>query len=47
MRADPRHRQVGPRHTEFTTDDFSEIMALLGVFAMIGGRVACGSGVYG
>ncbi|MFF5110060.1 M55 family metallopeptidase [Streptosporangium sp. NPDC000509] len=38
---------AGPRHTEFATDDFSQIMALLGIFAMIGGQVACGSGAYG
>ncbi|MEU4830386.1 M55 family metallopeptidase [Streptosporangium sp. NPDC023615] len=38
---------AGPRHTEFTTDDFSQIMALMGLFAMIGGQVACGSGAYG
>jgi D-amino peptidase len=43
----PGTRQVGPRHTEFTTDDFRDIMGLLGVFAMIAGQVACGSGVYG
>ncbi|MET8053331.1 M55 family metallopeptidase [Streptosporangium sp. NPDC005286] len=43
----PGVRAVGPRHTEFSTDDFSQIMALLGVFAMIGGQVACGSGIYG
>ncbi|MDP9849361.1 D-amino peptidase [Streptosporangium lutulentum] len=43
----PGVTSAGPRHTEFTTDDFSQIMALLGLFAMIGGQVACGSGVYG
>lgn len=43
----PGTRQVGPRHIEFTTDDFRDIMGLLGVFAMIAGRVACDSGVYG
>ncbi|WP_371783322.1 M55 family metallopeptidase [Streptosporangium subroseum] len=43
----PGVTSAGPRHTEFVTDDFSQIMALLGLFAMIGGQVACGSGVYG
>lgn len=43
----PGTRLVGPRHTEFTTDDYHEIMALFGIFAMIAGQVACGSGVYG
>ncbi|MFC4588292.1 M55 family metallopeptidase [Sphaerisporangium corydalis] len=43
----PGTRQAGPRHTEFTTDDFRDIMGLLGIFAMIAGQVACGSGVYG
>jgi D-amino peptidase len=43
----PGVKQAGPRHTEFTTDDYHEIMALFGIFAMIGGQVACGSGVYG
>ncbi|MFF4775088.1 M55 family metallopeptidase [Microtetraspora fusca] len=43
----PGTRQVGPRHTEFSTDDYREIMALFGIFAMIAGSVACGSGIYG
>jgi len=43
----PGVRRAGPRHTEFTTDDYHEIMALLGIFSMIGGGVACGSGIYG
>ncbi|GAA3441876.1 M55 family metallopeptidase [Planomonospora venezuelensis] len=43
----PGVRATGPRHTEFTTGDFGEIMALFGIFAMIGGQVACGSGIYG
>jgi D-amino peptidase len=43
----PGTRQIGPRHTEFTTDDFHDIMALFGIYAMIAGQVACGSGVYG
>ncbi|WP_249345854.1 M55 family metallopeptidase [Microbispora sp. H11081] len=43
----PGVRLAGPRHTEFTTDDYHEIMALFGIFSMIGGQVACGSGRYG
>lgn len=43
----PGVRQAGPRHIEFTTDDYHDIMALFGIFSMIGGQVACGSGVYG
>ncbi|GAA3141068.1 M55 family metallopeptidase [Planomonospora alba] len=43
----PGVRAAGPRHTEFTTGDFGEIMALFGVFAMVGGQIACGSGIYG
>ncbi|MET8985479.1 M55 family metallopeptidase [Nonomuraea wenchangensis] len=43
----PGVKQVGSRHTEFTTDDFTQIMALFGIFATIGGQIACGSGPYG
>ncbi|MCT9931355.1 M55 family metallopeptidase [Planotetraspora sp. A-T 1434] len=43
----PGVKQVGPRDTEFTTDDYHEIMAIFGLFSMIGGRIACDSGVYG
>ncbi|MEO3808485.1 M55 family metallopeptidase [Sphaerisporangium sp. B11E5] len=43
----PGTRLAGPRHIEFTTEDFRDIMALLGVYAMIAGRVACDSGIYG
>ncbi|WP_370023094.1 M55 family metallopeptidase [Planotetraspora sp. GP83] len=43
----PGVKQVGPRDTEFTTDDYHEIMALFGLFSMIGGRISCDSGVYG
>jgi D-amino peptidase len=43
----PGTKQVGPRQTEFSTGDYHEIMALFGIFAMIAGQVACGSGVYG
>ncbi|WP_061297105.1 M55 family metallopeptidase [Herbidospora cretacea] len=43
----PGTRRNGARHTEFTTTDYREIMALFGIYAMIAGQVACGSGVYG
>jgi D-amino peptidase len=43
----PGVKSVGSRHIEFTTDDFPQIMALFGIFATIGGQVACGSGPYG
>ncbi|MCP2364876.1 D-amino peptidase [Nonomuraea thailandensis] len=43
----PGVKSAGPRHTEFTTGDFNEIMALFGLFASIAGQVACGSGPYG
>ncbi|MEV0144212.1 MULTISPECIES: M55 family metallopeptidase [unclassified Nonomuraea] len=43
----PGVKAVGSRHVEFTTDDFTQIMALFGIFATIGGQIACGSGPYG
>ncbi|NRQ37899.1 M55 family metallopeptidase [Nonomuraea sp. NN258] len=43
----PGVKTVGTRHTEFTTDDFGQIMALFGIFATIGGQISCGSGPYG
>ncbi|WP_406312353.1 M55 family metallopeptidase [Streptosporangium sp. NBC_01639] len=43
----PGVRSAGPRHTEFTTDDFAQIMGLMGLFATIGGQIACGSHGYG
>ncbi|GIH24847.1 D-aminopeptidase DppA [Acrocarpospora phusangensis] len=43
----PGTRLAGPRHTEFETGDYHEIMALFGLYAMIAGQVACGSGIYG
>ncbi|RJL25112.1 M55 family metallopeptidase [Bailinhaonella thermotolerans] len=43
----PGVRLAGPRHTEFTTEDYGDIMALFGIFSMIAGTVACSSGVYG
>lgn len=43
----PGVKSVGPRHSEFSTDDFSQIMALFGLFSTIGGQIACGSGPYG
>ncbi|GAA4073712.1 M55 family metallopeptidase [Nonomuraea soli] len=43
----PGVKAAGPRHIEFTTDDFTQIMALFGLFATIGGQISCGSGPYG
>ncbi|GAA2662644.1 D-aminopeptidase DppA [Nonomuraea recticatena] len=43
----PGVKQTGAREIEFATDDFTQIMALMGLFATIGGQVACGSGPYG
>nr|WP_062342163.1 M55 family metallopeptidase [Herbidospora sakaeratensis] len=43
----PGTRRKSARNTEFTTPDYREIMALFGLYAMIAGQVACGSGVYG
>ncbi|GAA0921335.1 M55 family metallopeptidase [Nonomuraea longicatena] len=43
----PGVKSVDSRHTEFTTDDYTQIMALFGLFAAIAGQVACGSGPYG
>jgi D-amino peptidase len=43
----PGVKSVDARHTEFTTDDYTQIMALFGLFAAIAGQVACGSGPYG
>ncbi|WP_214104639.1 M55 family metallopeptidase [Acrocarpospora catenulata] len=43
----PGNRQLGPRHTEFSTDDYHEVMALFGIFAMIAGHISCASTIYG
>ncbi|WP_214323424.1 M55 family metallopeptidase [Nonomuraea sediminis] len=43
----PGVKLAGPRHTEFTTDEFPQIMALFGLFATIAGQVACNAGPYG
>ncbi|MFI6324003.1 M55 family metallopeptidase [Nonomuraea sp. NPDC050556] len=43
----PGVKATGARETEFTTDDFRQIMALFGLFATIGGQISCGSGPYG
>ncbi|MFI6479795.1 M55 family metallopeptidase [Nonomuraea sp. NPDC050663] len=43
----PGVKAAGSRHIEFTTDDFTQIMALFGLFATIGGQISCGSGPYG
>jgi D-amino peptidase len=43
----PGVRLVGPRTTEFTTGDFTEIMGLLGVCSTIAGDVGCTGAHYG
>lgn len=43
----PGVRRVEDRTTEFTTDDYSELVGLLGVMSSIGGQIGCGSGRYG
>jgi D-amino peptidase len=43
----PGMRLAGVRTTEFTTDDYAEIMGLLGVCATIAGEVGCTGAHYG
>jgi D-amino peptidase len=43
----PGVRLVGPRTTEFVTDDYAEIMGLLGVCSTIAGEVGCTGAQYG
>jgi D-amino peptidase len=43
----PGVRLVGPRTTEFTTGDYTEVMGLLGVTATIAGEVGCTGAHYG
>ncbi|MEV4252773.1 M55 family metallopeptidase [Spirillospora sp. NPDC049652] len=43
----PGVRLTGPRTTEFTTDDFHEIVGLLGVWSTIAGEVGCTGHQYG
>ncbi|MFD0691124.1 M55 family metallopeptidase [Actinomadura fibrosa] len=43
----PGVKPSGPRTTEFTTDDYAEIVGLLGVFATIAGEIGCAGRQYG
>jgi D-amino peptidase len=43
----PGVRLAGPRTTEFTTGDYTEIMGLLGVCSTIAGEVGCTGAHYG
>jgi D-amino peptidase len=43
----PGVRLIGPRHTEFTTDHYTEIVGLLGVCSTIAGEVGCTGAHYG
>ena len=43
----PGVRLAGPRTTEFTTGDYTEIMGLLGVCSTIAGEVGCTGADYG
>lgn len=43
----PGVTRTEPRTVEFTSSDYGEIMAVLGILAMIGGSVGCSGGAYG
>jgi D-amino peptidase len=43
----PGVRLIGPRHTEFTTEHYIEIVGLLGVWSTIAGEVGCTGAHYG
>lgn len=43
----PGVRRIGPRSTEFGSDDYAEIMSVLGIMATIGGSVGCTGSQYG
>lgn len=43
----PGVRRTDGRTTEFTSDDFTDIVGLLGVMSTLGGSVGCDSGRYG
>jgi D-amino peptidase len=43
----PGVKRAGTRSVEFTSDDYGEIMAVLGIMAMIGGGVGCTGQQYG
>ncbi len=43
----PGVKRLGPRSVEFTSDDYAEIMAVLGILATIGGGAGCTGQQYG
>jgi D-amino peptidase len=43
----PAVRRVDGRTTEFTSDDFTDVVGLLGVMSNLGGTIGCDSGRYG
>jgi D-amino peptidase len=43
----PGIKRIGSRSVEFTTDDFAEVMSVLGIMATIGGDVGCTGRHYG
>ena len=43
----PGVKRAGARSVEFTSDDYTDIMAVLGILASIGGSVGCAGAQYG
>jgi len=43
----PGVRLAGDRYTELTSDDFADIVGMLGIMSNIAGSIGCTSGVYG
>jgi D-amino peptidase len=43
----PGVKRTGARSVEFTSDDYAEIMSVLGILAIIGGSVGCTGAQYG
>jgi D-amino peptidase len=43
----PGVKRAGARSVEFTSDDYTEIMSVLGILASIGGNVGCTGAQYG
>lgn len=43
----PEVKRIDARTVEYTSADYGDLMAVLGIMAMIGGSVSCSGGVYG
>jgi D-amino peptidase len=43
----PGVKRAGTRSVEFTSDDYGQIMSVLGILATIGGSVGCTGQQYG